>query len=106
MNHLLSTVQRYAESNDFYSVLDFLREKEKAGEIVLYAGTYSLAMALERFGYYECASFYIYTKEEKNGYCVFLNRMGCGITQDPKLLRFSHRYLYSKKRLLSTIISP
>lgn len=70
------SIQSFTKSNDFYSALSFLCEKEKQGEIVLYAGTYSFQMALERFGYYESASFYIYTQKEKNGYCVYLNRNG------------------------------
>ena len=52
MDIFLTTIQKFTELNDFYSVLSFLREKEKEGEIVLYAGTYCFEMALERFGNY------------------------------------------------------
>ena len=40
MDIFLTTIQKFTELNDFYSVLSFLREKEKEGEVVLYAGTY------------------------------------------------------------------
>ena len=99
MDNFLTTIQNLTELNDFYLGLSFLREKEKAGEIVLYAGTYSIEMALERFGNYENASFYIYTTQDKTGYHIYLNRMGCGIVEDYKLFRFSHHYLYNKNHL-------
>lgn len=99
MVNLLPTIQNFIESKDFYSLLSFLYESEKAGEIVLYAGTYSLATALDRFGNYDSASFYIYTTQDKNGYCVYLNPMGCGINEDHKFFKFSHRYLYNKRHL-------
>ena len=99
MDNFLTTIQKFTEANDFYSVLSFLREKEKEGEIVLYAGTYSLETALERFGSYDNASFYIYTTQDKSGYCVYINRMGCGIREDNKIFKFSHRYLYNKNHL-------
>ena len=47
MNNFLSTICGFAQSNDFYSIVTFLCEKERTGEIVLYAGTYSLETALE-----------------------------------------------------------
>ena len=53
MDNFFTTIQKLTESNNFYSVLSFLREKEKEGDIVLYAGTYCFEMALERFGNYE-----------------------------------------------------
>ena len=99
MDNFLTTIQKFTESNDFYSVLSFLREKKKEGDIVLYAGTYCFEMALERFGYYDDASFYIYTTQDKSGYCVYINRMGCGILEDDKIFKFSHRYLYNKNHL-------
>ena len=100
MDNFLIAIQKFTELNDFYSVLSFIREKEKAGEIVLYAGTYSLEMALERFrDYCDNASFYIYTTQDKSGYCVYINRMGCGIREDNKIFKFSHRYLYNKNHL-------
>ena len=99
MNDFLSIVCDFAQSNDFYSMATFLCEKERAGEIVLYAGTYSLEAAIERFGSYESASFYIYTKQDKCGYCVYTNRFGCGIRDDNKIFKFSHRYLYNKNHL-------
>ena len=99
MADFLSTVCGFAQLNDFYSIVTFLCEKEKAGQIVLYAGTYSLETALECFGRYDSASFYIYTVQDKSGYCVYTNRMGCGVREDDKLFKFSHRYLYSKKHL-------
>ncbi len=77
----------------------FFCEKEKAGEIVLYAGTYCFEITLERFGTYESASFCIYTTQYKSGYCVYVNRMGCGICGDNKILKFSHRYPYNKNHL-------
>ena len=96
MGDLLAKVCVFAQSNDFHSILVFLCEKERLGEIVLYAGTYSLPSALEHFGSYESANFYIYTTQDKRGYCVYLNRMGCGIRVDNKIFKFSHRYLYNK----------
>ena len=99
MNDFLTTVLNFTKLNDFYSVLSFLREKEKAGEIVLYAGTYSIEMALEYFGNYDNASFYIYITHDKKGYHLYLNRVGCGIVEDHKLFKFSHRYLYNKNHL-------
>ncbi len=99
MEKFLSIVYDFAQSNDFYSILTLLCEKEKAGEIVLYAGTYSIETALERFGSYEDASFYIYTTEDKNSYQIYLNRMGCGIIEDHDIFKFSHRYLYNKRHL-------
>ncbi len=99
MDNFITTIQKFTELNEFYSVLFFLREKEKSGEIVLYAGTYCFEMALERFGSYDSASFYIYTTQDKSGYCVCLNRMGCGIREDNKIFKFSHRYLYNKNHL-------
>ena len=100
MDNFLIAIQKFTELNDFYSVLSFVREKEKAGEIVLYAGTYSLEMALEHFrDYCDNASFYIYTTQDKSGYCVYINRMGCGIREDNKIFKFSHRYLYNKNHL-------
>lgn len=99
MTNFLSTVCDFAQSNDFYSIVTFLCEKERTGEIVLYAGTYSLEAALERFGTYESASFYIYTTQEKSGYCVYINRMGCGICEDNKIFGFLHRRLYNKNHL-------
>ena len=99
MDNFLTIIQKFTEVNDFYSVLSFLREKEKDGEIVLYAGTYSIEMALERFGNYDNASFYIYTTQGKSGYCVYINRMGCGIREDNKIFKFSHRYQYNKNHL-------
>ena len=99
MDNFLIAIQKFTELNDFYSVLSFVREKEKAGEIVLYAGTYSLEMALERFRDCDNASFYIYTTQDKSGYCVYINRMGCGIREDNKIFKFSHRYLYNKNHL-------
>ena len=99
MNNFLSTICGFAQSNDFYSIVTFLCEKERTGEIVLYAGTYSLETALERFGSYDNASFYIYTTQDKSGYCVYINRMGCGIREDNKIFKFSHRYLYNKNHL-------
>ena len=99
MDNFFTTIQKLTESNDFYSVLSFLREKEKEGDIVLYAGTYCFEMALERFGNYDDASFYIYTTQDNSGYCVYINRMGCGIREDNKIFKFSHRYLYNKNHL-------
>ena len=99
MDDFFTTVMNLTHLNDFYSVLSFVREKEKAGEIVLYAGTYSLEMALERFRDCDNASFYIYTTQDKSGYCVYINRMGCGIREDNKIFKFSHRYLYNKNHL-------
>ncbi len=99
MDKFLSTMQHFSESNDFYSIISFLYKKEKAGDIVLYAGTYSFKLALERFGSYDDASFYIYTKEAQKGYHVYLNRMGCGVIEDQKMFKFSHRYLYNKGHL-------
>ena len=100
MNNFFSTICGFAQSNDFYSIVTFLCEKERTGEIVLYAGTYSLETALERFGSYDDnASFYIYTTKDKSGYCVYINRMGCGIREDNKIFKFSHRYLYNKNHL-------
>ena len=99
MDDCFTTVLNLTHLNDFYSVLSFLSEKEKLGEIVLYAGTYSFETALERFGNYDHSSFYIYTSQDKNGYHVYLNRMGCGIVEDQKLFKFSHRYLYNKNHL-------
>ena len=99
MSNVLSTIYGFAQSNDFYSIVTFLCEKERTGEIVLYAGTYSLETALERFGSYDNASFYIYTTQDKSGYCVYINRMGCGIREDNKIFKFSHRYLYNKNHL-------
>ena len=77
----------------------FFVKRKKAGEIVLYAGTYSIEMALEHFGTYESASFCIYTTQDKSGYCVYVNRMGCGICGDNKIFKFSHRYPYNKNHL-------
>ena len=99
MDGFFTTVLNLTHLNDFYSVLSFLSEKEKLGEIVLYAGTYSFETALERFGDYDHSSFYIYTSQNKHGYHVYLNRMGCGIVEDQKLFKFSHRYLYNKNHL-------
>ena len=99
MDNFFTTIQKLTESNNFYSVLSFLREKEKEGDIVLYAGTYCFEMALERFIYYDDASFYIYTTQDKIGYCVYINRMGCGIHEDNKIFKFSHRDLYNKNHL-------
>ena len=99
MDNFLTTIQKFTESNDFYSVLSFLREKEKEGEIVLYAGTYCFEMALECFRNYDDASFYIYATQDKSGYCVYINRMGCGIREDNKIFKFSHRYLYNINHL-------
>ena len=99
MDIFLTTIQNFTELNDFYSVLSFLHEKNKTDEIVLYAGTYSIEMALERLGNYDHASFYIYTTQDKKGYHIYLNRMGCGINEDHKLFSFSHRYLYNKNHL-------
>ena len=99
MHNFFTTICGFAQSNDFYSIVTFLCEKERRGEIVLYAGTYSLEAALERFGTYESASFYIYTTQDKSGYCVYINRMGCGIREDNKIFKFSHRYLYNKNHL-------
>ena len=99
MDNIFTTIQKLTELNDFYSVLSFLREKEKEDEIVLYAGTYCFEMALECFGNYDDASFYIYATQDKSGYCVYINRMGCGIREDNKIFKFSHRYLYNKNHL-------
>lgn len=99
MDKIFLTLQSLTKLKDFYSVIRFLYEKEQAGEIVLYAGTYSLYMAKKRFGSYEEASFYIYTTQKKQGYCVYLNRMGCGVEQDDKIFKFMHRRLYSKSNL-------
>ena len=100
MNNFFSTICGFAQSNDFYSIVTFLCEKERTGEIVLYAGTYSLEAALEHFNSYDNnASFYIYTTQDKSGYCVYINRMGCGIREDNKIFKFSHRYLYNKNHL-------
>ena len=99
VDNFFTTIQNFTELNDFRSVLSFLREKEKAGEIVLYAGTYSIEMALERFGNYDSASFYIYTTQDKKGYHIYLNIMGSGVVEDHKLFRLSHRYLYNKNYL-------
>ena len=99
MNNFFSTICGFAQSNDFYSIVTFLCEKERTGGIVLYAGTYSLETALERFGSYDNASFYIYTTKDKSGYCVYINRMGCGICEDNKIFKFSHHYLYNKNHL-------
>ena len=99
MNNIFTTINNFCNSNDFLSVLSFLYEKEKNDEIILYAGTYSIEMALKKFSNYENASFYIYTKKDKKGYNVYLNKMGCGIVEDHKIFRFSHRYLYNKNHL-------
>ena len=99
MHKFLSTISGFAQSNDFYSILTFLCETERAKEIVLYAGTYSLEGALERFSSYDTASFYIYTAQDKCGYCIYINRMGCGIRKDDKIFKISHRYLYNKNHL-------
>ena len=99
MENFFSIVYGFAKLNDFYSIVTFLYEKERVGELVLYAGTYSLEVAIERFGSYDCASFYIYTTQDKRGYCVYINRMGCGICEDNKLFKFSHRYLYNRNHL-------
>ena len=40
MDNFFATIQNFTELNDFRSVLSFLREKQKLGEIVLYAGTF------------------------------------------------------------------
>jgi len=95
---LYSKIYTLAQLNDFYSILTFLHEQERAGKIVLYAGTYSFETALERFGLYDDATFYIYA-EDRSGYCVYINRMGCGIREDHKLFKLSHRYLYNKNHL-------
>ena len=99
MDTFFSTIERFTQANDVSSVLTVLCEQEKAGAIVLYAGTYSFDSALERFGSYENASFYIYATQDKSGYCVYINRMGCGIREDNKIFQFSHRYLYNKNHL-------
>ncbi len=99
MDTFFSMVEGFAQAKDVSYVLAVLCEKEKAGEIVLYAGTYCFEMALERFGNYDDASFYIYTTQDKSGYCVYINRMGCGIREDNKIFKFSHRYLYNKNHL-------
>ena len=99
MNNILSDLQQFANSNDFRSMLNLLCEKEKSNEIVLYAGTYSFETALERFGEYDSASFYFYTKKDAEGYHVYLNRMGCGIMEDDGIFKISHERLYNKKSL-------
>lgn len=99
MESFLQTIQSYIKLNDFYSVLSFLNAKEKSGEVVLYAGTYSFETAIERFGSFDSCSFYIYTSHDKCGYHIYLNRMGCGMREDNKIFKFSHRYLYNKNHL-------
>ena len=99
VDDFIEKLKSHIRSKDFYSVLSLLNEKEKAKEIVLYAGTYSLPMALAHFGFYEEASFYIYTTQDRHGYCVYINRMGCGVKEDDKIFNLSHRYLYSKRYL-------
>ena len=99
IDDFIEKLKSHIRSKDFYSVISFLNEKEKAKEIVLYAGTYSLPMALAHFGFYEEASFYIYTTQDRHGYCVYINRIGCGVEEDDKIFNLSHRYLYSKRYL-------
>ena len=99
MDNFVLTIQDFAKLNDFYSILSLLNEKKNEGKIVLYAGTYSLESAMERFGYYDNAAFYIYTVPDKNGYCIYKNGMGCEIIEDDDIFKRSHRRLYGKKHL-------
>lgn len=99
MDSFISSIQDLIELNDFYSILSVLNDKKNAGEIVLYAGTYSFEIAMERFGNYDNATFYVYTVPDKNGYCIYKNNMGCAIVEDNSIFKFSHRYLYNKNHL-------
>lgn len=99
MDNFVLTIQDFAKLNDFYSILSLLNEKKNEGKIVLYAGTYSFDVALERFGDYDNATFYVYTVPDKNGYCIYKNNMGRTIVEDNRIFKFSHRYLYNKNHL-------
>ena len=99
MDNFVLTIQYFAKLNDFYSILSLLNEKKNEGKIVLYAGTYSFDVALEHFGDYENAIFYVYTVPDKNGYCIYKNGMGCDIIEDNKIFKNSHRRHYDEKHL-------
>jgi len=99
MDEIILKIKEFTEKNDFYSALSLLCAEEKNNAIILYAGTYSFDMAIEKIGNYDGATFYFYTKESKAGYCFYINRMGCGIKKDDKIFKITHRYLYNKRHL-------
>ena len=99
MDDFILIIQELVEKNDFYSILSVLNDKKNAGEIVLYAGTYSLEMAIERYGYYDNAVFYVYTVPGKEGYCIYKSNRACGIVEDNDIFKFFHRRFYNKSHL-------
>lgn len=94
-----TSIKELTEKNDFPGVLKLLVEEERLGNIVLYAGTYSLENARNSFGKYKKATFYVYLVEDKSGFQIYYNRMGMGIKKVDDIYGKSNRYLYNKNHL-------
>ena len=90
-----------AKEKSVERALAFLSEKERQGEIVLYAGTYSFALAKEKINDHNVARFYIYTTEKRKGYLACVSRIGgiCSVRREERIFHFLNRFSYSKKNL-------
>lgn len=83
---------------DYFGTLHRIFNMEIEGKIALYAGTYSLANAIEKVDT-EQASYYIYEKKHRLGFHLYINRMGVGFVLDKNIFKFKHRRLYNKNHL-------
>ncbi|MBU1092977.1 MAG: hypothetical protein KKH01_00795 [Firmicutes bacterium] len=86
------------EKFDYWGTLHKLFKMENEGKIVLYAGTYSLANAIEKVDTEE-ASFYIYEKNHRIGFSLYINRMGSSFVLDKNIFKNNHKRLYKRIQL-------
>lgn len=87
-----------SQTMNYHQILNELFELERADDIELYAGTYSLSDAIQRNDI-EQAHFYFFDKVTKEGYQFYINRMGSKLERDKWIFEKKHRRLFSRNHL-------